>query len=280
MFADICDSTRLYDQRGDDTAYRVVAGALSRVTDAIESYDGTVIKAIGDGVMAIFSEPDKALLSATAIVAPSDDNDVTMRAGLHYGPLLMVDGDVFGDVVNVASRVVNLAQAGEVLLTGEVRAQLSKILLNGIGFLDKISVKGKPEPVEIHRLVTGEVDATVVGVPTTIEMEKQVAIEVSGAGQVRRMSGAHGRLVIGRQVDCDLVIHGPRISRQHARIEQAHGDFFLHDSSSNGTWVQQTGGSIVALRRNSAPLGRSGVIALGQLPKEDSEHTLTYRVVD
>lgn len=280
LFADICDSTRLYDQHGDDTAYQVVAGALAQVADFIETYDGTLVKAIGDGVIAIFQEADKALLCATAIVAPSEEHNVVMRAGLHFGPLIMVDGDIFGDVVNVASRVVALAQAGEVLLTGEVRSRLNPILRNGIGFLDAISVKGKPEPIEIHRLVAGEVDATMVGAPTTLELEATVVLEVSGAGQMQRLDGPHRRLVIGRQADCDLIVQGPRISRQHARIEHAHGDFFIHDSSANGTFVKHSGGSLVALRRNNAPLGRSGVIALGQMPEDGSDFTLNYRVID
>ncbi|MEZ5668267.1 MAG: adenylate/guanylate cyclase domain-containing protein [Alphaproteobacteria bacterium] len=279
LFADICDSTRLYDQHGDDTAYRVVSGALARVVESIESYEGTLIKAIGDGVIAIFPEPDKALLSATAIVTPSDDDPLTLRAGLHFGPLIMVDGDVFGDVVNVASRVVSLAQAGEVLLTGEVREALTAILRTGLGFLDAISVKGKPEPIQIYRLVAGQTDATIVGAPTTVEMAARAALEVSAAGQTVRLSGPNARLVIGRQPDCDLVVQGPLISRQHARIEQAHGDFFIHDSSANGTFVQQTGGAMIALRRNSAPLGREGRISLGTSLASEDGTTLSYRVI-
>ncbi|MGF1626596.1 MAG: adenylate/guanylate cyclase domain-containing protein [Alphaproteobacteria bacterium] len=280
LFADICDSTRLYDMHGDGTAYELVAAVLARVARAIERHDGTVVKAIGDGVIAIFPEPDKALLSATGIVAPEEEDGVSLRAGLHFGPLIMVDGDVFGDVVNVASRVVALAQSGEVLMTGELRGQLNPILRGGVGFLDAISVKGKPEPIEIYRIVAGAVDATVVGAPTAIRLQATTSLELAGAGQVRRLTGAHQRLVIGRQSDCDLIVLGPRISRQHARIEQAHGHFFIHDSSANGTFVQQTGGSIVALRRGGAPLGRAGRIALGQMPADGSDFTLSYRVVD
>lgn len=279
LFADICDSTRLYDSHGDGTAYQLVAGALARVARAVESNGGTVIKAIGDGVIAIFPEADQGLLGATAVVSPTEGEQVTLRAGLHFGPLIMVDGDVFGDVVNVASRVVALARAGEVLMTGEVRQQLNPILQGGIGFLDAIGVKGKPEPIEIYRLVTGAVDATVVGM-TALPREPQAVLEVSGAGHVRRLSGGHRRLVIGRQADCDLIVQGPRISRQHARIEQAHGDFFIHDSSANGTFVQQEGGSVVALRRGIAPLGRAGRIALGAMPEDGADFTLGYRIVD
>jgi predicted component of type VI protein secretion system len=129
-------------------------------------------------------------------------------------------------------------------------------------------------------MVAGEVDATLVGGQTTLAREVQASLELTGAGQVRRLAGAHGRLVIGRQADCDLIVLGPRISRQHARIEQAHGDFYIQDSSANGTFVQQAGGSMVALRRSNAPLGRAGRIALGQMPVDDADFTLSYRVVD
>ena len=279
LFADICDSTRLYDRHGDDSAYRAVAGTLARVTDAIEAYDGSVVKAIGDGVIAVFPDVDKALLSATAIVTPSVDDNLSLRAGLHFGPMIQVDGDVFGDVVNVASRVVALAQSCEVLLTGDVRDALSAILRNGLGFLDAISVKGKPEPIMIYRLVAGQTDATIVGAPTTVEMAANGALEVSGAGQVARLTNATDRLIVGRQAECDLVVHGAMISRQHARIEQANGAYFIHDSSSNGTFVQQAGGSMVALRRSSAPLGQAGVISLGKSVGSAEENTLNYRVL-
>jgi adenylate cyclase len=279
LFADICDSTRLYDRHGDGTAYRLVSSTLARVARAVEANGGTVIKAIGDGVIALFPQADQGLLGATEAVSPAEGEEVTLRAGLHFGPLIMVDGDIFGDVVNVASRVVARAPPGEGLMTGELRAQLNPILKGGIGFLYPISVKGKPEPIEIYRLITGAVDATVVGVPA-VPREAQAVLEVSGAGQTRRISGPHARLVIGRQADCDLIVLGPRISRQHARIEQADGDFYIHDSSANGTFVQQEGGSIVALRRTMAPLGRAGRIALGEPPGDGADFTLSYRVVD
>lgn len=281
LFVDICDSTRLYDEQGDRIAYRVVSRVLDRVAREVDTYEGRVIKSLGDGIIAVFDEVDKALLGATAIVGESTDDGITLRVGLHFGPVIMVDGDVFGDVVNVASRVVELAQSGEVLVTGEARAALSAILAGGLAHLDAIGVKGKPEPIQIYRLVAGETEATMVAAPVTTAVTRALGavLEVTGAGQTRRLDVPHQRLVIGRQADCDLIVQGQRISRHHARIEQARGDFVIHDSSANGTYVRQTGGSVLALRRSGAPMGMSGEISLGVPPEKDGDYALSYRVV-
>jgi class 3 adenylate cyclase len=281
LFADICDSTRLYDEQGDRVAYQVVSRVLERVAREVDNYEGRVIKSIGDGIIAVFEEVDKAVLGATAILAESGEDDIKLRVGLHFGPVIMVDGDVFGDVVNVASRVVSLAQSGELLVTGEVRESLSAILAGGLAYLDAIGVKGKPEPIQIYRLVAGETEATMVAATVTTAVTRALGavLEVTGAGQTRRLDVPHQRLVIGRQADCDLVVQGQRISRQHARIEQAQGDFYIHDSSANGTYVRQTGGSVLALRRTSAPMGQAGEISLGVPPEKDEDYTLSYRVV-
>src|SRR5690348_3231668 len=108
LFADISDSTRLYSTLGDNAARLVVNACLSVITTLVQRFNGRVVKTIGDEVMCVFKRPDDAVQAASEMQLEVDTKrpakyHVKIHIGMHYGPVLVENNDVFGDTVNAAA---------------------------------------------------------------------------------------------------------------------------------------------------------------------------------
>jgi class 3 adenylate cyclase len=135
LFTDLTGSTALYSRVGDATAFSIVHehfGVLSRV---IAEHGGTVVKTIGDAVMASFVEERDAVRAGAAMHRAfpafrgvhAEARDLFLRVGVHAGPCYVVTAngilDYFGQTVNVAARLQGAAQAGELVLSREAAAR-------------------------------------------------------------------------------------------------------------------------------------------------------------
>ena len=85
---------------------------------------------------------------------------------------------------------------------------------------------------------------------------------------------------MGRADDNDLVVKGNLISRIHAKIEMRRGKFVLVDQSTNGTFLQDTQGNEVFVRRDSTELGGEGTIGLGRAEKAGSTLAIYYKTME
>jgi adenylate cyclase len=160
MFTDICDSANVYRKLGDAEAHRLSASCMRLVVESGRRYSGRLIKTIGDGVMMTFPNAREAYRAALAIqLAPQDDR-FRVKIGLHYGPVIETDGDVFGDTVNVAARLLARSAANEILMTRECVDNLKPEQRASVRLLDTTSVKGRPEWVEIYRAIGSSDDST------------------------------------------------------------------------------------------------------------------------
>jgi class 3 adenylate cyclase len=133
LFTDLKGSTALYERVGDLVAFDLVRAHFRVLTEIIASEAGAVVKTIGDAVMATFPTPDRALAAAlrmrTAMRKLNDERgseDLLLKIGIHEGPCLAVTlndrQDYFGQTVNIASRVQNLATSSSIYATGPVIA--------------------------------------------------------------------------------------------------------------------------------------------------------------
>jgi class 3 adenylate cyclase/pimeloyl-ACP methyl ester carboxylesterase len=122
LFTDIVESTaRALALR--DAGWRELIERHDRVGRAVvERHGGRVVKATGDGLVATFPDPERAVSAAARFVADPGASAVAVRAGLHVGRYeVRDDGDVAGIAVNIAARVEALADAGEILVTQALR---------------------------------------------------------------------------------------------------------------------------------------------------------------
>jgi adenylate cyclase len=120
-FVDLTDYTHLTEEQGDESAVRAAVrlGELSEAT--AREHGGRVVKLLGDGVLIAFDRSDDAVAATIAISGSMAQAGLPpTHAGIHAGPVITRDGDVYGGTVNTAARVASRAGPGEVLVTQRV----------------------------------------------------------------------------------------------------------------------------------------------------------------
>jgi class 3 adenylate cyclase len=128
MFTDLKSSTSLYEEIGDASAYACVQRHFDLLRASIAKCDGTVVKTIGDAVMAAFHDPAKAVEAAIAMLRAINDDNVArgtpalaLKIGIHHGPCIAVNLndilDYFGTAVNLAARVQKESRGGDFVVT-------------------------------------------------------------------------------------------------------------------------------------------------------------------
>jgi class 3 adenylate cyclase len=131
LFTDLKGSTALYDRIGDLDAFSLVQQHFDRLHDVAVRNDGAIIKTIGDAVMAAFRDPAHAVRAALAmreevagVNRGSEGRELILKIGVHKGAAIAVTLndrlDYFGQTVNIAARVQNLADADEIFLSKDV----------------------------------------------------------------------------------------------------------------------------------------------------------------
>jgi class 3 adenylate cyclase len=152
MFTDIVDSTRRAADLGD-TAWRdVLTRHDDRTRHHIERHGGRVVKSTGDGALATFDDPGRAIEAAQDLAADLHESGVELRVGIHTGQVEILGDDVAGLGVHLAARINGLAQPGDVLVSRTVRDLL---LGSDVTFADRGThdLKGVPDTWEILAVV-------------------------------------------------------------------------------------------------------------------------------
>lgn len=134
LFTDICGSTQTAARLGD-RAWRDLLGEHDRlVRAAIERYAGREVKTVGDGVLATFDGPARAIRAGRAIAREVRPLGLEVRVGLHTGECEVIGADVGGLAVHIAARVMSLAHASEVLVSQTVKDLVTG---SGLEFADR-----------------------------------------------------------------------------------------------------------------------------------------------
>lgn len=284
-FADICDSTALFEEYGDDKARDIVGTVLDLISDVIREYNGTVVKTIGDEVMGTFPELVAATSAVTQFPQAVKRNDqlatlgIEIRVGMCYGSVVQEDdGDVYGDAVNTASRLVDWAKAEQVVTTAATLDPLPDFFESRTRNLGSTILRGKEEPVEIIELLGEQSGSnlTVVegGGPEPAVDQKRNVLSLHHDGE--EITVEEGPLMIGRGTKSDLQIPDSRVSRMHAVIERQRDSFMLTDSSTNGTYVQIGDEEVMFLHREQLRLHGSGHLSLGRHVEADDARLLRF----
>src|SRR4051812_21436581 len=132
MFADIDGYSRLMRADEERTLVDLRAHIAELVTPVVERFHGRIVKTVGDGVLVEFGSAVEAVRSAVELqrgmfernAGTPADRRQAFRIGLHLGDIILSDDDVFGDAVNVASRLEALAQPGSIVLSASVYEQV------------------------------------------------------------------------------------------------------------------------------------------------------------
>lgn len=289
LFADVVGSTQLYDKFGDTKASETVAACLSVMKDSTHEFNGTVIKTIGDEVMATFADVDDAMSAAimmqTQITADNKEEGripVSIRIGCHFGPVVQEQNDIFGAAVHTANRMTSQAKARQVVISGETVKKMSDKFKEQTRQIDVASVRGRIDEVALYELLWNPDEAT--SMLPTIEWEGRgknaSKVELSFRDQSIEVNDQRKSVSLGRADDNDLVIKGNLISRIHAKIEMRRGKILLVDQSTNGTFVQNIEGDETFVRRDSIELHGEGTIGLGRTEEPGSSLAVHFKIVE
>jgi adenylate cyclase len=272
LFADISDSTSLYQKLGDVAARNIVTACLRLITDVIARYDGRVVKTIGDEVLCVFPSADLAVLAASEMqsqVASTRPGNypVQLHVGLHHGPVLMEEGDVFGDTVNAAAYLTAVATPEQILTTEATENCLSAALKSCVRPIFHAVLKGSEEESTVYQVLwrTDHVDLTDVNLHSSKVIPADTGSLLVTLDEERvRVDPWRTQIVIGRGHDCDLVVTDRFASRRHLSIRLVRMQFYLFDHSINGSFVSLESGEEVHVLRRELLLDGSGHICIGR----------------
>lgn len=270
LFADVVGSTRLYEKYGDATALEAINGCVSALKQVTAEFGGRTIKTIGDELMAVFADAESACLAATemqwrvAELPPIGAERIAIRIGFHFGAAVERDADVFGDTVNLASRLCEVAKGGQIITSGQTLDTLSPTLAGGARHLWPIQVKGKAEPIDVYEVMwDASSDATVTISAQFMPPKVPMRLRLLYRGQEIVVGADRPHAHIGRDASNEVVVDDRNASRVHARIEWRRDKFVVSDLSTNGTYVMSDGDIETSLRREENILEGNGTISLG-----------------
>jgi adenylate cyclase len=152
-FVDLTGYTRLTEERGDEVAAQLATSLASLIEDISRRHGGRPIRWLGDGGMFHFKQPGAAVLSGLDMVESAPRAGLPpMHIGIHTGPVIFQDGDVYGRTVNLASRIASYAQGGQVLASEETvaRSRGPGVRFEPVG---PVSLKGLNRNVNLYQAV-------------------------------------------------------------------------------------------------------------------------------
>jgi adenylate cyclase len=285
VFSDICGSTRLYESLGDTQARSIVAQCFAEMERIIKSRNGALIKAIGDEILCTFDSAEASAKSAIEFQELMADGffgedlefpvDLQIKVGFQLGPAIREGGDVFGDAVNVAARMVGFAKGGQIITTKDTADSLPPMLRDTTRHLDTTTVKGKSQEIDIYEVVWQEDESTRTWSGLFDTSMIQTRLRVRYRDEERVLTLDTPPFIMGRGRNANLAVHEEMVSREHARIEVKRGKFVLLDTSTNGTYAT-VDEKTVWLRREEVALGTTGFISLGKQIGKDTTVVIQY----
>lgn len=272
LFADVAGSTALYDKHGNRKAKNAIEKCLNLMIDITNRNNGIVIKTIGDEVMCRFPTPADCMGTAVKIQESvknisCNEKEIALkvRIGLHMGEAILENNDIFGDAVNVAARMSDIAKADQIITTEDTFIQLTGFLKSLCRKYDTAPIKGKTGLITIYDVLWDDEDDDITRIAHSASVtpgNNQITLATKGITSV--FHELDTPITIGRGAKASILVNTPFVSRIHAIIDYNRGKFVLIDQSTNGTYVQLSDGNEVFLRREELPLSSSGSIALGE----------------
>jgi adenylate cyclase len=261
-FVDLTGSTSVFETLGNDRATKAVTKLTQWIGARGQANGGTVVKMLGDGVLMAFADNRAAVDSMVQIQQEHGKRvqqwpahlKLLMQIGLARGAVVWVDGDCFGDAVNLASRLSDLAGPEQIFASDTVIHQLGPRSLVRSRNLGAMRINGKVDPCEVFRIEwQADMQSEFLTVPADLHAltpkndSDFAGIELAWLDATRTFSSGELPLRIGRY----------------------------------GTWVRFGGSdSVVQLRRQDCVLHSDGEISLGAPFSDFSAPTVSYKLMD
>lgn len=284
MFADVVGSTSSFVKLGDEKAKEWLLNIQRLMSDIVTNSFGEVLNYIGDEVMCRFPDANTAVNAACQIQRAMKEMPRTegiaaaARIGINWGPIV-ADGDrLFGDTINIASRLTEIAESGQIIVSDSITSLLSMDAKSRVREFDQVKVKGRHDTLLIHDVLWEQEGVTTIvsAGKTPLAHANDDAMSLEYKTKTVEVGQTTAGFKIGRDASSDLVVASSLASRNHIRIEFRRGKFVLIDQSTNGTYVKTNDGKVVYLRREELPLWGDGEIGLGEAATDDNANLIRF----
>jgi len=296
VFTDLFGSTGAFEALGNVRATQAVTQVTTWIAGVVESHGGRVVKMLGDGVLSLFEDNLSAILAVVEMQRTHQQRitqiplakRMPIRIGVAGGDVEIVDGDCYGDAVNIASRLSDLSGPHQIWVNSAALKGVDEA--DGVRFrvLGPISIRGRAEPCTVYQVEWQE-DVTSAFLTVQAELDSQLddaqsdvlggQVELTWLETSKTFKAFELPIHIGRAHQAEFMVSEPRVSRAHARIDWRNGSVMLVDVSSYGCWVRFSGGgSDLLLRREECVLHGHGEIALGSSFADISAPTVRFSV--
>ena len=284
LFADITESSRLYNQLGDVAARSAINACLSALVNVLPAFEGRLVKTLGDAIMCVFPDAAGAVNAATEMQSVVTGNasggpPLRLHIGLHAGPVLVEDGDVFGDTVNAAAFLTNVAMAEQILLSDVTEKDLPAHLKPFVRPLFRAALKGSSGESSIFQVIwrSDNMDLTDVNFRISHVIQGDNGSLMVTLDDTRlRVDRWHAEITLGRDAANDIPVTDQYASRRHCSIRLMRSSFYLIDHSVNGTYVTFASGEEVHLLRGEIVLEGSGEIRMGRSRSDGTASTILF----
>ena len=253
MFSDIKGSTAYFEKYGDIAGVMMVHRCTELLKQQIARHSGTFVKTIGDAVMAMFEDCTSAVQTGIGMQSAlkhynssrAPEEQIRIRIGINYGSGIVRSNDVFGDVVNVASRVESVAQPEQIVITQSVNQRVAAMDLFKLSYLGRFALKGKEGPSDLFEVVWDE-SAQARPMASHTVMSSGPSLQLPRFKLQHMVPGARGQeweiemrqLTIG-QSGADICFpDDPRMAPQHARLAPGAGQLTVEDIGGYGVFVR------------------------------------------
>ncbi len=296
VFADLMGSTAVFETIGNARASQVVTQLTQWIGEICVLHAGRVVKTLGDGVLAVFPHAPDAIAAVVEmqrghqkrIASSTSSTRMPIRVGVARGEVEFVDGDCYGDAVNVASRLSDLSGPHQIWANSSSIEDSSEG--DGVRFrqLGPITIRGRAEPCSVFQVEWHEnLSSDFLTMQATLDSQQDVMEKDLLGGEIelvwldvrKRFRSFQLPIHIGRVSQAEFVVNDPRVSRAHARVDWRNGSILLVDVSTYGSWVRFSGGGAdLLLRREECVLHGKGEIALGASFSDLSVPTVMFSV--
>src|SRR5690349_5374205 len=161
LAADIAGYSRLMGMDEEGTLARIKRQRRELIEPTIAEHHGRLVKYTGDGFLAMFNSPVEAVRSAIVIQQSMVGRNASLpreqwilyRLGVHLGDVIVEDGDIYGEGVNIAARLESIAEPGHLYISGGVYEQIKNKLVCGYQSLGDRQVKNITDPLNVYRVL-------------------------------------------------------------------------------------------------------------------------------
>ena len=284
LFADISKSSNIYELLGDQAAQEIVGQILKRLSDLTVRFEGKVIKTVGDAIIATFVSTDNSIEAAKSMQMAMKEGfscngrdipPVNIHIGIHYGPVVIENEDIFGDAVNITARVVDYANPQQIVTTRAAIQNLPEGSSHFTKYITKITAKNISGELELYEIVYEDQNVTMVIDCRKLSRALSSSLYLMRGGQVIVVDFEKPLVSVGREDFNDVIIQYSWISRIHAHIENRSGVFMLKDKSTNGTFIYPQDADPIYVNKGEHPLAGKGVIVFGREKENKMDSPMT-----